>query len=98
MVLSASSSLHAEVSYFPFAGLTSAGKRPLPWVETHFVVLSLRGAYLATKSCVDLVNNSGINLKECAGHSGLKSQSASISWDMRLGECRPKLWTAVGSK
>ena len=43
-------------------------------------------------------NNSGIAVKECALYSGLKSQSANISWGMRFVECRPRLWTAVGSK
>ena len=62
------------------------------------------GAYLATESlrhtscCVGSLNNSGITVKGCAGHSGLKSQSANISWGMRFEECLPRLWTAVGSE
>ena len=38
------------------------------------------------------LNDSGINIKECVGHSGLESQSANISWRMRFEECRTKLW------
>ena len=44
------------------------------------------------------LNNSEIAVKECAGHSGLRSLSANISWGMRFEECLPRLWTAVGSK
>ena len=64
----------------------------------------MHGGYLATipsrdtSRCVGSLNNSGITVKECAGHSGLKSQSANISWGMRFEECRPRLWTAVGSE
>ena len=45
----------------------------------------MRGRYLATKSshdtscCEGSLNKSGITVKECARHSGLKSQSANIS-------------------
>ena len=62
-----------------------------------FTVLS--SGYLATESsrhtscCVG-----SLTVKECVGHSGLKSQSTIISWGMRFEECRPKLWTAVGSE
>ena len=42
--------------------------------------------------------NSGITVKECAGHNGLKSQLANISWGVWFEECRLKLWTVVGSK
>ena len=38
------------------------------------------------------LNNSGITVKECTGHSGLKSQSANISWGMRFEECLPRLF------
>ena len=67
-------------------------------------MLSTRGGYLATESlghtscCVGSLNNSGITVKECAGHIGLKSQSANISWGMRFEECCPRLWMAIGSK
>ena len=50
----------------------------------------MHGGYLATESlrhtscCVGSLNNSGITLKECVGHSGLKSQSANISWGCGL--------------
>ena len=66
-------------------------------------VLSMHGSYLATESsrdtscCVGSLNNSGNTVKECAGHSGLKSQSANI-WGKRFRECHPRLWTAVQSK
>ena len=61
------------------------------------------GGYLGTESsrdtscCVGSLTISGIAVKECAGHSGLKSQSANTLWGMRFEECRPCLWTAVGS-
>ena len=64
----------------------------------------MRGGYLATEPsrytscCVGSLTNSGITVKECAGHSGLKSQSANISWAMRFEECCPRLRTAAGSK
>ena len=72
--------------------------------ESKLTVLSMRGGYLATESsrdtsrCVGSFNNSGITETECAGHSGLKSPSRNISWGMRFEECRPRLWTAVGSE
>ena len=59
-------------------------------------MLSVRGDYLATESscdtscCVGSLNTSGITLKECVGHSGLKLQSANISLGMRFEECRPR--------
>ena len=43
-------------------------------------------------------NNRGITVKECTGHSRLKSQSPNMSWGMRFEECHPRLWMAVGSK
>ena len=61
-----------------------------------FTVLSMHGGYLAaefvshTSCCVGSLNNSGITVKECVGHSGLKSQSANISLGMRFEECRPR--------
>ena len=63
-------------------------------------VLSMCSSYLATKSshdtscCAGSLNNRGITVEKCAGHSGLKSQSAIISWGMRFEERRPRLWTA----
>ena len=48
--------------------------------------------------CGLTLNNSGIIVKECAGHSGLKSHSANISWGMRFEECLPRLWMVVGSE
>ena len=65
---------------------------------------SMRGGYLETEPsrdtscCVGPLNNNGITVKECAGLSGLKSQSANISWGMRFEQCRLRLWTAVVSK
>ena len=59
--------------------------------------LSMRGGYLATESlrvtscCAGLLNNRGITAKEYVEHSGLKSQSANISWGMRCDECLPRL-------
>ena len=79
------------------------GKRDLS-PESKLTVLSMRGGYLAsepsrdTSCCVGSLNNSGITVKKCAEHSGLKSPSANISWGMRFEECRPLLWTAVGSR
>ena len=67
-------------------------------------MLSMRGGYLAIESsrdtlrCVGSLNNSGNTVKECAGHSGLKSESANISWSMPFEECHPRSWTAFGSK
>ena len=69
--------------------------------RSKFTVLSMHGGYLATESLrhnscrVGSLNNSGITVKECVGPSGLKSHHA---WGMRFEECRPRLWTAVGSK
>ena len=59
-------------------------------------MLSMRGGYLATEysrdtsSGVALLNNSGITVKECAGHIWRKQQSANISWGMRFEGCRQK--------
>ena len=53
-------------------------------------VLSMRGGYLATESSRDnscfvgSLNNNGITVKECARQSGLKLQSANISWGMQF--------------
>ena len=67
-----------------FAGLTSTGKDTSALHGLKLTVLSMCGSYLATKSsrdtsrCVGSRNNSGITVKECVGHSRLKSQSAII--------------------
>ena len=67
-------------------------------------VLSMCGGYLTTESSRDTScrvgsrNKSGLTVKECVGHSGLKLLSANITLGMRFEECRPRLWTAVGSK
>ena len=80
----------AEISFlFACAGLTITGK------ETSTIGRT-RGGYLATESSCDISCcvgslNSGTTVKECAGHSGLKSQSANISWTIRFEECRPRL-------
>ena len=79
------------------------GKRPLPWIEIQCVehaqrLLSDRILTSNFMLCGLTLNNSGITVKKCAGHSGLKSQSANMSWGMRFEECHPRLWTAVGSE
>ena len=98
-----SASLLAEVSsIFVFAGLTITGKSDLCY-GSKLIVLSMRGGDLATESsrdtlrCVGSLNKSGSTVNECAGHRGLKSESANISWGMRFEKCRPRLWTAVGT-
>ena len=102
--------LLAEISFLLFSlGWRVLEKRRLLSVETHCVehvrpCTTMCGSYLATESscdtscCAGSRNNSGITIKECAGHSKLKSQSANISWGMRFEECRPRLWTVVESK
>ena len=85
-----------EVTHSLLAGLKSTGRGLCH--ESKLTVLSMRGGYLATElardtsCCVGSLNNSGNTVKECKGHSGLKSQSANI-WGMRFEECRPRLWT-----
>ena len=83
----------------PFAGLTT--RKEIAAMSQ----FSLCGGYLETESsrdtytscCVGSLNNSGITVKECVGHSGLKSHSANISWSMGFEERRPRLWMVVGS-
>ena len=73
----------ALVSSFAFALLTSTGKETCH--GSKLTMLSTHGGCLATESSRDTscyvgsLNNSGITVKECAGHSGLRSQSANIS-------------------
>ena len=85
--------------FFCVCWVDEYGRRDL-CLGSKFTALSIHGDYLTTESlcCVGSLNNSGVTVKGCAGHSGLKSQSANISWGMRFEECRPRLWTAVGSK
>ena len=65
------------------------------------IVLSLQGGYLATKSspdvscCVDPLNNSGIIVRECAGHSEVRHIQQTYHGEMWFEECLPRLWTAV---
>ena len=93
----------AEFSFLLRSRADEYGKRDLP-PGSKLTVLSMRGGYLAsepsrdTSFCVGSLNNSGITVKECAEHRGLKSPSANISWGIRFEECRPMLWTAVGSR
>ena len=65
---------------FAFAWLTSTGKSVLCH-RSKLTVLSIRGGYLAIESsrdascCVGSLNNSGITVKECAGHTAGSSHS-----------------------
>ena len=98
-----SGSLLADISFLCVAWADEYRKRDLNHGST-LAVLSMCGGYVATESsrdascCVGSVNNSGITVKECARHSGFKSQSANVSWGARFEECRPRLCMVVGSK
>ena len=81
---------------FAIAGADECGKRDLcHWSK--FIVLSMRGGYLATESSrilhvvwAHLTKAESLQRNaRGAGHSGLKLQSANISWGMRFEECRP---------
>ena len=87
--------------FFCVCWVDEYGRRDL--MHAQHSEFSTRGGYFATESLrhtscyVGSLNNSGITVKECVGHSGLTSQSANISWGMRFEECRLRLWTAVAS-